>query len=38
MEENFPHFIADKPQGVDVFEGQSQTRLEDWQKAFLIIF
>ena len=27
MEENFPHFIADKPQGVDVFEGQSQTRL-----------
>lgn len=27
MKDNFPRFIVDKPQGEDVFEGQSQTKL-----------
>ena len=27
MKDNVPRFIVDKPQGEDVFEGQSQTKL-----------
>ncbi|WP_448824013.1 P-loop NTPase fold protein [Capnocytophaga gingivalis] len=29
MEENYPHFIVDKPLGEDFFEGQSQSKLTE---------
>ena len=29
MEENYPHFIVDKPLGEDFFEGQSQSKLAE---------